>query len=105
MFAQAAVAMLNGAENDNVRDRITRLMRELAWAGRGHAAATRSEVLGVMVAALRASEVSGARAVAPPGHHAALVARFRHRVEECFRFRHPVEKYASDLGGDNPPAT
>ena len=98
MFAEAQIAQLNPTANDDVHARVARLMRELAWAGRGHVAASRAEVLGVMVIALRASAAENVRMTAAPGRRAALVARFRHRVEARFRLREPIETYASALG-------
>jgi AraC family transcriptional regulator, transcriptional activator of pobA len=98
MFLEAGILPLGSSENDDVHDRVGRLIRELAWVGRGHVAGTRAEVLGLMVIALRASAAMNVRMAAAPGRHAALVARFRHQVGESFRSREPVEAYASALG-------
>ncbi|HEY3850245.1 MAG TPA: helix-turn-helix domain-containing protein [Steroidobacteraceae bacterium] len=79
------------------RDR-SLLSKELSHAARGYRAAVDSAVLSIAVTALRrAGHLSDARTVTP-GHHAALVARFRARIEKHYRLRERVPAYAKALG-------
>lgn len=73
--------------------------RELGWSAPGRRAAVDAALLGLIVIALRARP-AGADAVVPPppGHQAALVARFRDRIEQRFRLREPVSAHAAALG-------
>src|ERR1700744_4921307 len=55
-------------------------------------------VLAIIVTALRrAEQLIDLRAVSP-GHHAALVARFRHSIEKRFRLREAMSVHAKALG-------
>lgn len=73
------------------------LLRELAWALPGRRAAMRSTVEALIVLTARRAIVTRASA-AQPGRHAALVARYRQRIEERFRLREPVSVHAGALG-------
>jgi len=79
------------------RDRAL-LSKELSHAARGYRAAVDSAVLSIAVTALRrAGHLSDACTVTP-GHHAALVARLRDRIEKHYRLRESVPAYAKALG-------
>jgi AraC family transcriptional activator of pobA len=74
------------------------LTKELGWAARGYRAAVDAAVLSIAVIALRRAEhLEDARTITP-GHHAALVARLRARIEKRYRLRERVPDYAKALG-------
>ncbi|MEI9852479.1 MAG: helix-turn-helix domain-containing protein [Sphingomonas sp.] len=73
-----------------------RLLRELGWAAPGHRAAADAVLTELLVRLLRADGVlAKAR---PPGRQAALVARYRERIDQRFRLREPVYFHAAALG-------
>lgn len=74
------------------------LRRELGWSTRGHHAAVEAALLGMLVAALRALPADSADVAPAPGQHAALVARFRARIEQRFRLREGIASHAAALG-------
>jgi len=73
------------------------MARELNWSGRAQRAAVEALLLAQMVRALRNSEphAAGGRA---EGRQATLVARLRARIEDRFRERESVARYAAALG-------
>jgi AraC family transcriptional activator of pobA len=74
------------------------LSKELGHAARGYRAAIDSAVLSIAVTALRRAEhLSDGRTITP-GHHAALVARLRARIEKRYRLRESVSSHANALG-------
>jgi AraC family transcriptional activator of pobA len=79
-------------------DNMDTLLRELAWSTRGYHVAVEAALLTMLVIAIRALPASGALAVPKPGQHAALVARFRARIEERFRLRESIATHATALG-------
>jgi AraC family transcriptional activator of pobA len=79
------------------RDRAL-LSKELSRAARGYRAAIDSAVLSIAVTALRRAEHLSDACTVTPGHHAALVARLRDRVEKHYRLRESVPAYAKALG-------
>jgi AraC family transcriptional activator of pobA len=79
------------------RDRAL-LSKELGGASRGYRAAVDSAVLSITVTALRRAEHLLDAGSVTPGHHAALVARFRARIEKHYRLRETVPAYAKALG-------
>jgi len=79
-------------------DSMDTLLRELAWSTRGYHVAVEAALLTMLVIAIRALPASGALAVPKPGQHAALVARFRARIEERFRLRESMATHATALG-------
>ena len=98
MFAEAEVAPLDTLGSAAFAVSSDTLMSELSWNAPGHRAAAEAGLLGLMVQAMRATHERVADMRAPPGRQAALVARFRERVETQFRVREPVGTYASALG-------
>jgi AraC family transcriptional activator of pobA len=77
---------------------LARLTKELLRAARGYHAAVDSAVLSIAVTALRRAEHLFDAGTVTPGHHAALVARLRVRIEKRYRMRESVPTYAKALG-------
>lgn len=84
-------------EDDTAQSAISRMARELGWAGPGQRAAIESALLQLMVVALRHAPLD--RDASPSSaRQAALVARLRERIEQRFRLREPVSAHARALG-------
>lgn len=98
LFRAAAAVPLEAAESEAIDTATERLRAELGWAAPGHRAAAESGLLDILVAALRALGARDEVRSSSPGRQAALVARFRERVEARFRQREPVAAYAAALG-------
>lgn len=98
LFAKARVIGLSAENVGRVQRDMADLMRELSWSAVGHRAAVNAALLGLMVAALRHLDPETSRTAARPRKHAALVARFRERIEQRFRHREPVAAHARALG-------
>jgi AraC family transcriptional activator of pobA len=77
---------------------LARLTRELGGGAPGYHAAVDSAVLSIAVTALRRAEHLLDAGTVTPGHHAALVARLRARIEKHYRARESVSAYAEALG-------
>ncbi|MPT47693.1 MAG: helix-turn-helix domain-containing protein [Sphingobium sp.] len=73
------------------------LKQELGWSVRGHGAIIEATTLSLLALSLRQSDAQDARWVAAPSPSAALVARFRERVEARFRLREKISDYAAAL--------
>lgn len=97
LFQTAASAALEESESRAFAIEAGRLMRELGWQAPGHRAAVESGLLALLVRALRALGASDDVHRAAPGRQAALVARYRERVEARFRRREPVSAHAGAL--------
>jgi len=92
---QATAAVPCGQDDTSVVGAIRLLRKELAWAAPGHRAAAEAGLLGLLAAVLR---LHGPGLGAPrPTAQAALVARFRARIEERFRLRERMEAHAAAL--------
>lgn len=98
LFAAACVIGLDEAAARTARWHMDMLMRELGWSAIGHHAAVEASLLGLSVIALRSRSVDAATATVRPGQQAALVARFRERIERRYRQREPVSAHAAALG-------
>lgn len=94
IFEQPTVV---SAPAGRIERQIAVLRYELGWAAPGHRASIDAQLLALLVAVIRQTGPRQASAEAP-GRDAALVARFRARVEERFRSREPVETHARALG-------
>ncbi|TNE39737.1 MAG: helix-turn-helix domain-containing protein [Sphingomonadales bacterium] len=93
------VVRLVTEESGEVERLIADMSRELAWISPGQRARVEADLLTLMVIALRRREVDADGAKTPvPGRQAALVARFRERIEERFRLRESVGDHADALG-------
>lgn len=73
------------------------LKQELGWSVRGHSAIIEAATLSLLALSLRQSDAQDARWVSAPSPAAALVARFRERVEARFRLREKITDYAAAL--------
>ncbi|WP_076070012.1 helix-turn-helix domain-containing protein [Sphingomonas montana] len=98
LFARSRVLRRGTDGGATIAAAIAALMRELGWAAPGHRAAVDAALLAIIVAALRSLDADDACDVPAPGQQAALVARFRARVDERFRLREPVADHAAALG-------
>lgn len=97
LFRKASSVALDGSDSDYLEKAAMRLKAELGWAAPGHRAAAESGLLDILVTTLRASGSQDAVHRSVPGGQAALVARYRERVEARFRLREPVAAYAAAL--------
>ena len=98
VFALAQVARLDAAGSTGFATACEALLEELSWNAPGHRAAAEAGLLGLIVRTMRATHGREADLFTPPGRQAALVARYRERVETHFRAREPVGVYAAALG-------
>jgi AraC family transcriptional activator of pobA len=98
LFQSAIAVPLDSADSERHEHGAKRLMTELGWAAPGHQAAAESALLEILVSALRAIGTQSEVHKSVPGRQAALVARFRERVEARFRLREPVAAHAQALG-------
>jgi AraC family transcriptional activator of pobA len=88
-----------GAEDvASLQQHVAQLTKELSWGARGYRAAIDSAVLSIAVTSLRRAEHLADAHTVTPGHHAALVARLRARIEKHYRLREGVPHYAKALG-------
>jgi len=97
LFHHPAAVALREDDRAAVEEAVGMMARELNWSAPGQRAAVEAALLAVMVRALRRTRLSGAPA-GGEGRQAALVARFRDRVEQRFRQREPIARLARDLG-------
>jgi AraC family transcriptional activator of pobA len=95
VFARAAALPASGAL---LSDAFERLAQELAWRAPGHQVAVEALVLTILVEALRLSHHGADDGPRPVGPNAALVARFRERLEARYRSEKSVSAYAAALG-------
>lgn len=88
-----------GAEDLTPLERdLAALSKELGTAAPGYHAAVDSTVLSIAVTALRRAQHLTDAGTVTRGHHAALVARLRARIEKRYRVRESVPAYAKALG-------
>ncbi len=97
LFRAAATIPLETVDSERFEADTTRLIAELGWAAPGHRAAAEAGLLFILVKALRALGARNERPETRPGRRAALVARYRERVEARFRLREPVAVHAAAL--------
>lgn len=97
VFARANALSLGEETAGAVRAATATLRRELGWSAAGHHAAVEAALLALLVAALRTLP-SDAGIAPDPGQPAALVARFRARIEQRFRLRESIAAHAAALG-------
>lgn len=98
LFGRAHVLPLNEMAAEAAGAGMAALMRELGWAAPGHRAAVEGALLGLLVLALRLIGPDDVASVPAPGQRAALVARYRARVDARFRLRESVGVHAAALG-------
>lgn len=82
----------------DARASLAALMRELGGSSPGHRAAVEAELLRLLVLALRHLPVDAAPGRSVPGHHTALVVRYRALLDQRFRLREGVTRHAAALG-------
>ena len=99
LFAAASCASLAGdpAEKEDLTDALPRLKRELAWQAPASTAAIIARLTTVLVCAARALHQPEGDTSAAASARAALVARFRERVETHLRMGLKISQYAKAL--------
>jgi AraC family transcriptional regulator, transcriptional activator of pobA len=93
-----AVAPLSREAARAMTAQVRVLMKELAWNAAGHRTAVDAALAAILVQALRGLATHSPYQEQSRGRHAELVARFRALVEERFRDREPIGRYAARLG-------
>lgn len=91
-----AIAALPCGDVAGLEDAFERLGRELAWSAPGHRLSVDALLSTILVEVLRLAHAAEAPRVVGP--RAALVARFRERLEAQYRHDAGVEAYADALG-------
>lgn len=79
-------------------DGMATLRQELAWSTKGHYVAVEAALLAILVVCLRLLPASDIAPTPDRGQYAALVARFRARIEDRFRLRESISVHANELG-------
>jgi len=98
LFAAAEVIPLGDDAAQSTQWHMDTLMRELGWSAVGHHAAVEASLLSLAVIAIRSRGPDARPDSVRPGQQAALVARFRERIEARYRQREPVAVHAAALG-------
>lgn len=98
LFASPAVAPLSKDVARSIAAQTRTLIRELGWIAPGHRTAVDAALALILVQALRGLALHSHDEGQSRGRHAELVARFRALVEDRFRLREPVARYAMQLG-------
>ena len=98
LFAAAQVIALADDAARSTQWHMDTLMRELGWSAVGHHAAVEASLLSLAVIAVRSRGPDANAESVRPGQQAALVARFRERIESRYRQREPVAAHAAALG-------
>lgn len=98
LFATARVLPLDGSAAARAASRLATLQHELGWSAPGHRAAVEGALLSLFADAVRLVGSEGGSAAPAPARQAALVARYRARIDERFRMREPVAAHAAALG-------
>jgi len=80
-----------------IEERLRRLSRELVWNAPGAAAAIEGHLLGLLVELLRLSHHAAPPPAQNTGRAAALVAKFRARIEATYRTNATLEAHAAAL--------
>ncbi|HEX8382161.1 MAG TPA: helix-turn-helix domain-containing protein [Sphingomonas sp.] len=96
LFDAATTVALAPDEAAQAEAGLARLRQELAWVARAHRGAVDAALLGLLVLAARGRGEDGDGAL--PSRDAALVARFRARIEQGFRRRESIAVHARALG-------
>lgn len=94
---QPRLLQLTEEEAVTVEQHMATLRRELGWSAKGHSAAVDAMILQLLVIALRATSLKEAHLAIEPSPAAALVARYRERVEARFQLREKVSDHADAL--------
>lgn len=98
VFARALMQEIDGEAMALFERETAKLQRELGWVLAGHLAAVEGALLSLLVTALRTLPQHDGEGACAPGQSAALVARFRARIEQRFRFRETICDHAAALG-------
>jgi len=98
LFAAPGVAPLGKDVARSIAGHARTLIRELAWNSPGHRTAVDAALSLILVQAMRGLALQSHQDGSNRSRHADLVARFRALVEERFRQREPIARYAALLG-------
>lgn len=99
LFTAATCASLNGdpTEERELADALPRLKRELSWQAPASTAAIIARLTTVLVSAIRALQRPESAMSAAGNARAALVARFREKIENHLRMGLTIAQYAKAL--------
>lgn len=99
LFMTACCASLAGdrAQEHELADALPRLKRELAWQAPASTAAVTARLTTILVSVVRALPQPGTAMSASGNARAALVARFREKVEANLRMGSTIAQYAKAL--------
>lgn len=98
LFAAPTVVPLADDDRAMIEAAIADMSQELSWAAPGHQLAAETALMRILVKALRLSSRTGLQPRADASHYAIMVARFRERIEQHFREREDIGRYAAALG-------
>jgi AraC family transcriptional activator of pobA len=98
LFASPAAAPLGRDAARAIATQARVLIRELNWIAPGHRTAVDAALSHILVHVLRGLAQRDTDEEQSRGRHAELVARFRAMIEEGFRRREPIGRYAARLG-------
>jgi AraC family transcriptional activator of pobA len=98
LYASPSVNPITQESVRAIAAQVRTLMKELAWKAAGQRTAVDAALAAILVQALRGLAHESSEYEQGRGRHAELVARFRALVEERFRNREPISRYAAQLG-------
>ena len=98
LCASAAVSPLTREAARTITAQVRVLMKELTLKAAGHRTAVDAALAAILIHALRGRALDSSGHEQSRGRHAELIARFRALVEEQFRTREPISRYAAQLG-------
>lgn len=98
LFCSAHAIAISPREAWRLSSEMRRLLRESMWLTPASRVAAEASLLNLLVAATRYGVASNERNAVSPSRAAALVARYRERIDERFRLRENIATHAAALG-------
>lgn len=98
LFSRPRHMKLDARSTTDTNIQMRNLRREMSWAARGQEAAIEAAVLHLMVTCARLADAQASLSPGTsPSPAAALVARYRARIENRFQLREPLAEHAAAL--------